>query len=84
MESLRAADYFDYHGVLNGDTAEEVWNICNAKLAEDSMTVRNIIRKSNVKVICTTDDPIDSLEWHKKIAADRACRFQGISGMETR
>ena len=51
-------------------------NICNAKLAEDSMTVRNIIRKSNVKVICTTDDPIDSLEWHKKIAADETVDFK--------
>ena len=73
---LELQRYFDYHGVLNGDTAEEVWNICNAKLAEDSMTVRNIIRKSNVKVICTTDDPIDSLEWHKKIAADETVDFK--------
>lgn len=40
------------------------------------MTVRNIIRKSNVKVICTTDDPIDSLEWHKKIAADETVDFK--------
>ena len=75
---LELQRYFDYHGVLNGDTAEEVWNICNAKLAEDSMTVRNIIRKSNVKVICTTDDPIDSLEWHKKIAADETVDFKEI------
>ena len=34
------------------------------------MSVRNIIRQSNVKLICTTDDPIDSLEWHKVIAED--------------
>ncbi len=62
--------YFGYYGVLNGDTAEEVWNICNAKLAEDSMSVRNLIRQSNVKLICTTDDPIDTLEYHKAIADD--------------
>ena len=67
---LELQRYFDYHGVLNGDTAEEVWNICNAKLAEDSMTVRNIIKKSGVTLICTTDDPVDSLEYHKQIAAD--------------
>ena len=67
---LELQRYFGYTGYLNGDTAEEVWNLCNAKLQEDSMTVRNIIRQSNVKLICTTDDPIDSLEWHEKIAAD--------------
>ena len=67
---LELQRYFDYHGVLNGDTAEEVWNICNAKLAEDSMTVRNIIKKSGVTLICTTDDPVDSLEYHKQIAED--------------
>ena len=62
--------YFGYNGVLNGDTAEEVWNLCNAKLQEDSMSVRNLIRKSNVTLICTTDDPVDSLEWHKVLAED--------------
>ena len=34
------------------------------------MTVRNIIKQSGVTLICTTDDPVDSLEWHKKIAED--------------
>ena len=34
------------------------------------MSVRNLIRQSNVKLICTTDDPVDSLEWHKKLAED--------------
>ena len=62
--------YFGYKGVLNGDTAEEVWNLCNARLQEDDMSVRNIIKKSGVTLICTTDDPVDSLEWHKMIAED--------------
>lgn len=69
---LELKKYFDYNGYLNGKTAEEVWNLCNAKLREDSMTVRNLIRRSNVTLICTTDDPIDSLEWHKKIAEDES------------
>ncbi len=73
---LELQRYFGYHGVLNGRTAEEVWNICNAKLAEDSMSVRNIIRQSNVKIICTTDDPIDNLEWHQKIAEDPSVDFK--------
>ena len=67
---LELRRYFGHEGYLNGDTAEEVWNLCNAKLQEDSMTVRNIIKQSGVTLICTTDDPVDSLEWHKKIAED--------------
>ena len=67
---LELQRYFGYYGVLCAKTAEEVWNLCNAKLQEDSMSVRNLIRQSNVTLICTTDDPIDSLEWHQKIAAD--------------
>ena len=67
---LELQRYFGYHGTLNKNTAEEVWDLCNAKLAEPSMSVRSIIRNSNVTLICTTDDPVDSLEWHKKIAED--------------
>ncbi len=67
---LELQRYFGYTGYLNGDTAEEVWNLCNEKLHQDSMSVRNLIRQSNVTVICTTDDPADTLEWHQKIAAD--------------
>lgn len=67
---LELRRYFGYEGYLNGDTAEEVWNLCNAKLQEDSMTVRNLIKQSGVTLICTTDDPVDTLEWHQKIAAD--------------
>ena len=67
---LELQRYFDYNGVLNKKTAEDVWELCNTKLRDASMSVRNIIRKSNVTHICTTDDPIDTLEWHDKIAED--------------
>jgi Glucuronate isomerase len=73
---LELQKYFGYTGTLNADTAEEVWNICNSKLADESMSVRNIIKQSNVTLICTTDDPIDSLEWHKKIADDKSFDVQ--------
>ena len=73
---LELQRYFGYHGVLNGDTAEEVWNLCNAKLKEDSMSVRNLIRQSNVKLICTTDDPVDDLKWHEVLAADDTFEVQ--------
>lgn len=73
---LELQRYFGYNGALNGETAEEVWNLCNAKLQEDSMSVRNIIKNSGVTLICTTDDPIDSLEWHKAIAEDKSFDVQ--------
>lgn len=67
---LELQRYFGYTGVLNGETAEEVWNLCNEKLQDKSMSVRNIIKQSNVTLICTTDDPVDDLKWHKMIAED--------------
>ena len=69
---LELQRYFGYHGYLNAKTADEVWELCNAKLQEDALSVRNIIRQSKVKFIGTTDDPIDSLEWHGKLAADES------------
>lgn len=75
---LELKRYFGYDGVLNGDTAEEVWQLCNAKLKEDSMSVCSIIEKSNVKLIGTTDDPIDSLEWHKKIKESGCCSAEVV------
>ncbi len=67
---LELQRYFGYHGVLNKNTAGEVWDLCNEKLSQPSMSVRNLIRQSNVTLICTTDDPADSLKWHKMIAKD--------------
>ncbi len=69
---LELQRYFGYHGVLNERTAEEVWNLCNEKLQQEGFSVRNLIRKSNVTLLCTTDDPADSLEWHRKLAEDKS------------
>ncbi len=73
---LELQRYFGYEGVLNGETAELVWQICNEKLAEADMSARNLIKRSNVTLLCTTDDPIDSLEWHKKLAEDNSFDVQ--------
>ena len=67
---LELRNYFGYDGILNGDTAEEVWQLCNEKLKV--LSARKLIEGSNVKALCTTDDPADSLEWHKKIAEDES------------
>ena len=64
---LELQKYFGFNGHLSPESADEVWNLTKEKLATDELSVRNIIRNSNVKVICTTDDPIDSLEWHIKL-----------------
>jgi len=70
--------YFGYQGILNGETAEEVWNLCNEKLKTDELSVQRIIAQSNVKLICTTDDPIDSLEYHRKVRADLSCEVKVV------
>lgn len=72
---LELQRYFGYTGHLNADTAEEVWNLCNRQLQE-KWTVRSLIKASNVTLICTTDDPVDSLEWHRMIAADQSFDVQ--------
>lgn len=69
---LELKRFFGYDGVLNGDTAREVYDLCNKKLRQDGMTVRAIIEKSNVKMLGTTDDPADDLKWHKLIAEDKS------------
>lgn len=73
---LELQRYFGYNGVLNKNTADEVWNLCNEKLKDPSMSARNLVKQSNVTLICTTDDPIDSLEWHKMIAEDESFDVQ--------
>jgi len=63
--------YFDCNLVLNPETANEVWEICNGQLQNDSeLSVRGILRNSHVDALCTTDDPADDLQWHRKLADD--------------
>ena len=65
---LELKKYFDYGLTLSEKTAKQVWDLCNDKL--EKMSVRDIIKSSNVEIICTTDDPTDTLEYHKQIAED--------------
>lgn len=67
---LELRRYFGYEGVLNGDTAGEVWDLCNEKLRLPEMSVRGLIQMSGVTLLCTTDDPVDDLHWHQVIKAD--------------
>lgn len=73
---LELRRYFGYEGVLNGETAEEVWNLCNEKLAQESMRARSLVENSGVKLLCTTDDPVDILEYHRQIKEDKSFNVQ--------
>ncbi len=67
---LEMKRYFGYSGIINKSSCDDLWYLCNDKLSEADMSVKNLIKKSNVEVICTTDDPCDTLENHKNIAKD--------------
>ncbi|MBD3314172.1 MAG: glucuronate isomerase, partial [Chitinivibrionales bacterium] len=56
--------------LLGPETAKGIWDECNAKLADPSFSARGIMKRMNVALVCTTDDPTDTLEYHKAIAAD--------------
>ncbi len=66
---------FGIDKLLNPQTAREIYEECNDKIANDpKFTPRGLMEFYNVEVVCTTDDPIDSLEWHKVVAADKNCK----------
>ena len=65
---LELKNYFGYEGVLNGDTAQEVWELTAARLAEPDFSAKDLILRSNVAMIGTTDDPCSALRYHKLLA----------------
>ena len=68
---LELQQFFSVYEPLTVESAPRIWEHCNKLLQEDpDMTARGLIRKANVAFIGTTDDPVDSLQWHDKIAAD--------------
>ena len=69
---LELARYFGIDDILLGPaTAREVFDRCNEMLAQPGFSAREFMERSNVEVVCTTDDPVDSLEYHRTIAADK-------------
>lgn len=70
---LELKRYFGVEDRLSPATAQAIWETCNARLAEPAMSCRGLLKQSNVALVCTTDDPADSLEFHQQIAADPAC-----------
>ncbi|WP_010134580.1 glucuronate isomerase [Ochrovirga pacifica] len=85
--------FFGFKGVLNKNTAKEVWDLANEKLATDAYRPQGLLKMMNVEVVCTTDDPVDSLEYHKVIKnsnctikvlptwrADKALSVENVEG----
>ncbi len=73
---LELQQFFGVYEPLTTESAPRIWEICNDKLRNDpDMSARGLIRKANVAFIGTTDDPIDDLRWHEKIAADPTVSF---------
>lgn len=67
---LELQRYFNITDLLNAESGDRIYQQANEMLADSSFSVKNLIRKMNVEVICTTDDPVDSLEHHQKLAED--------------
>lgn len=65
--ALELKRYFDIDEPLTTDSAKVIWDACNEKLQKNDFSAKNLITRSNVEVICTTDDPADSLIYHKQI-----------------
>ena len=76
---LELARYFGVFELLNGQSAERIWKKCNAKLKGKGFSARGLMKASNVKAVCTTDDPDDDLGWHDRIAKE----FKGVKVLPT-
>lgn len=67
---LELKRYFGIDALLRPESARDIYETCNACLQTPEYSVRNLLRKMQVEVLCTTDDPVDSLAFHQKIASD--------------
>ena len=67
---LELRRYFGIYDLLNKDTAKSIYEQCNDQLSMDKMSCRNLLRMMKVEVVCTTDDPVESLEHHARLRED--------------
>lgn len=74
---LELARYFGITDrLLSPETAKSIWTECNRQLAKPGFSSRGLMKRSNVVVVCTTDDPVDSLEHHQAIARDKSFKIR--------
>ena len=65
---LELARYFDIYDLLNEKSAESIYEQASAKVNSAEFSTQNLLKKVNAKLVCTTEDPIDNLEYHKQLA----------------
>ena len=65
---LELARYFDIYDLLSEKSAENIWNVTQEKLNSNGYSCRGLLKKVNAELICTTEDPIDTLEYHQQLA----------------
>src|SRR5215469_8899843 len=66
---LELARYFGIEELLDENTAPRIWESANKRLLDDDLTAQGILTKFNVRAVCTSDDPTDSLEFHERLEA---------------
>ena len=69
---LELKRFFNIDEELNAKNGELLWEKCNARIQEADFSARQLMLRSNVRYVCTSDDPADSLEHHQKLASDSA------------
>ncbi len=67
---LELKRYFGVDTILTPDFAEDIWETCNEKLKTPHYSIRNLLKMQSAEVLCTTDDPVDDLEWHRNLAEE--------------
>jgi len=68
---LELQRYFDIQDIVSSRTAKKIYDTCSAKLQTKEFSVRNLLRRMNVRAVCTTDDPVDTLEYSCTIETGR-------------
>lgn len=74
--NMELQTYFGIQEFLKESNADRIYDLCNEKIKNDELSPKKMILKSNVKLICTTDDPIDTLEYHLLLAANGSHEFK--------
>lgn len=73
---LELQRYFGIYEPLGEENWKEIYNRCNEKLKSPDMSARNLIKRSNVTLVCTTDDPVDDLAYHRQLREDSSFDVQ--------
>lgn len=80
---MELSQFFGIDMPITHENAEVIWERANDYIAKTEMSPRKLIEKSNVEVICTTDDIVDNLFWHKKIADDKDFKTKVLPSFRT-